>query len=118
MSANVSEYVERRNDNIYVGSSRVTLESIVVLWRRGERPEEIREGFPTVSLAAIYGSIAYYLDHQEEIDNFLRQNAEMRQRQRAEDEAATPEFHASVRERFAKAYEHMGSGDALQPSKP
>jgi len=37
----------------------------------GKSPEAIREDFPLLKLAQIYGMIAFYLDHQAEIDEYL-----------------------------------------------
>ncbi|HEU5367561.1 MAG TPA: DUF433 domain-containing protein [Ktedonobacterales bacterium] len=105
MSAN---YVEARDGNLYVGKSRVTLETIILKWQMGDSPEEIHKGFPSVPLAAIYGTIAYYLEHQEELDRFLRENEELAQAQRAAAEAANPEFYARMRQRFAEARKRLG----------
>ena len=69
----------------------------------GDRPEEIHQGFPTVPLAAIYGTIAYYLEHQEELDRFLQGYEEMAQAQQAAAEAANPEFYARMRQRLNEA---------------
>ena len=49
--------------------ARVTLDSIVQAYLRGETPEEIAERFPAVSLADIYGTIAYYL--RDQVDVYL-----------------------------------------------
>lgn len=40
---------------------------------RGQSPEEIVANFPQLSLADVYAALAYYLDHQEEIDRRMRQ---------------------------------------------
>jgi uncharacterized protein (DUF433 family) len=60
---------------IRLRGSRVTLETLVGAFKRGDSPEEIQEGFPTVSLAQIYGAIAWYLDNQADADNYLGQRA-------------------------------------------
>lgn len=100
----VSDYV-RVHEGVYrVGESRVSLASIVINWRQhGLTPEQIHESFPTLSLAAIYGAIAYYLDHQEAVDAYLREEEELAQRLQAENEAAHPEFFARMRARLAEA---------------
>src|SRR5436309_1649321 len=61
---------------IRVGESRVTLDVLLQYWRMGMKPEEIARGLDTVSLADIHGALAYYLRHQTEIDQYLRQREE------------------------------------------
>ncbi len=72
MSSNESEYVEQRNDGYYLAGSRVSLDSVIYAFRRGEGPETILEHFPAIgSLAKVYGAIAFVLDHPQEIDAYL-----------------------------------------------
>ena len=105
------EYVEARDGNFYIGKSRVTLDSIIIYWQMGNSPEHLHESFPTVPLAAIYGTIAYYLEHKEEVYQYLRENEERWERLRAEQEAARPEFYARMRQRFAEAPKRLGLED-------
>jgi uncharacterized protein (DUF433 family) len=58
---------------IRIGTSRVTLDSIVGAFRAGITPEQLAEGFPTICLADIYFAIGYYLSHQAEIEQYLRE---------------------------------------------
>ena len=99
-----TSYVQARDGNLYVGSSRVTLDSVIIPWQTGQTPEAIHADFPTVPLAEIYGAIAYYLEHRDEVDAWLREGEELYERQRAARQAATPEFYARMRERMAQAH--------------
>lgn len=103
-----NEYVRPRDGNVYIGDTRVTLDSIITPWLDGDTPDAIHEGFPAVSLAAIYGAIAYYLDHQAEVDAYLEEGDELWRIGRAESEAAQPEFYAAMRRRFAEARTRLG----------
>lgn len=103
-----SGYVQERDGNLYVGKSRVTVATILFDWRAGQMPEEIHEGFPSVPLSDIYGTIAYYLEHQAEMDQYLLDIEELWRTQRAASEAAHPEFYAKMRERFAEARARLG----------
>jgi uncharacterized protein (DUF433 family) len=67
------DYVERVGDAYRVTGSRVSLDSIVYSFWNGESPESIVQSFPTLTLEQVYGAIAYYLDHQDEIDEYIRQ---------------------------------------------
>ena len=72
MSPIESEYVEQRNDGYYLAGSRVSLDSVLYAFRRGEAPETILEDFPGIgSLARVYGAIAFALDHPQEMDAYL-----------------------------------------------
>ncbi len=97
-----TEYVQHRDGNIYVGPSRVTIDSVVARWQAGRTPEQIHESFPTVPLAYIYGTIAYYLEHQDEIDAWIRETDELDAARQAAEEAANSEFYALRRQRFAE----------------
>ncbi len=66
-----SEYVEQRNGGYYVAGTRISLDSVVYSFNEGQSPEAIQEDFPLLKRAQIYGAIAFYLDHQVEIDEYL-----------------------------------------------
>jgi uncharacterized protein (DUF433 family) len=61
---------------IRVGQSRVTLDTVIGAFRQGTNPEEIARQFPAVTLAEVYGAIAYHLQHQAEVDSYLQARAE------------------------------------------
>jgi uncharacterized protein (DUF433 family) len=58
-----------------VGKTRVTLDTVVAAFREGATAEEIAQQYPSLTLAATYATIAYYLNHQAEIDTYLREGA-------------------------------------------
>ena len=67
-----SDYIDQRNGGYYVAGTRISLDSVVCSFNRGESPEQVLENYPLVgSLARVYGAIAFYLDHKPEIDNYL-----------------------------------------------
>lgn len=107
-------YVETRGDQVYVRDSRVPLERIVLLWQRGEKLEVIHGDFPSLSLAAIYGTIAYYLSHQDAMDRLISEHKRQNAAQRAALEAARPEWHASLRTRMAEARVRLEHDDKLE----
>lgn len=61
---------------IRVGRSRVTIDTIIEAHLRGNSPEEIARQFSAVTVAEVYGAIAYYLQHQAEMDAYLRERQE------------------------------------------
>ncbi len=65
------DYIERRGGGYYVAGIRISLDSIVYAFNEGQSPEAIQENFPVLKRSQIYGAIAFYLDHQAEIDKYL-----------------------------------------------
>ena len=62
----MSEFVEQRVGGMYyLTGSRVSLASIVYGFQDGESPETIQRNFPTLSLAQVYGAIAFYLSNPQ-----------------------------------------------------
>ncbi|HCC58344.1 MAG TPA: hypothetical protein DEQ47_14015 [Solibacterales bacterium] len=68
------EYVEQRNGGYYIAGTRISLDSVVYSFNEGNSPEAIQENFPLLKPAQIYGAIAFYLDHQAELNEYLAQS--------------------------------------------
>jgi uncharacterized protein (DUF433 family) len=69
-----SEYIEQRDGGYYVSGTRISLDSVVYAFNRGESPENILENFSHLDkLARVYGAIAFYLDHKPDIDKYLEE---------------------------------------------
>ena len=64
-------YIQQRNGGYYVGDTRVSLDSVVYSFQRGNSPETIQAEYPLLKLSQIYGAVAYYLDHQAAVDRYL-----------------------------------------------
>ena len=67
------EYVEERNESFYVQDTRVSLDSVVYAFLRGDSPEGIVESFPVLNLEQVFGALAFYLANQEKVDQYLSQ---------------------------------------------
>jgi uncharacterized protein (DUF433 family) len=67
---------------IRIGSSRVTLDSILAAYHNGSTPEEIAIQFSVLRLEDIYSTIAYYLNHRQEIESYLEQRDQQAQQLR------------------------------------
>jgi hypothetical protein len=50
----------------------VSLASIIYAFRDGASPESLQHSFPTLSLAQVYGAIAFYLNHPQESEADLQ----------------------------------------------
>ena len=58
------ENAEEQSGAYYAAGTRVSLDSIVECFNEGMSAESILAEFDTLTLAQIYGAIAYYLDNQ------------------------------------------------------
>jgi uncharacterized protein (DUF433 family) len=72
---------------IYVGGSRVTLDSVLAAFNNGSTAEEIVQQFPALALADVYAVLAYYLRRQAEIDEYLRERQATAEQVRRDNEA-------------------------------
>jgi uncharacterized protein (DUF433 family) len=89
-------YVEKRGEGYYIAGSRVSLDSVVAAYWRGQPPESILRSYPLLALAQIYGAIAFYLSNQAEIDLYLDEWSVRTAEQRLEAGHAHPQLHAEL----------------------
>jgi uncharacterized protein (DUF433 family) len=87
-----SEYIEQRNGGYYVAGTRISLDCVVYSFERGNSPEAIQNSFPLLKLAHIYGAIAFYLDHQAEVRQYLENEEQRIQESTIELSEANPEL--------------------------
>ena len=73
-----------------VGDTRVSLDSVVYAFNRGEDAAEIQRNFDTLTLAEVHAAIAYYLHNKAAVDEYLRQGEIEFERRRAENRANNP----------------------------
>jgi uncharacterized protein (DUF433 family) len=85
---------------ILVGKTRVPLDTVIWEFNHGATPEEIVMRFTTLALADVYSVIAYYLNHQSEIDEYLRSRRERAEQLRQEVESRYNEDVKGMRERL------------------
>jgi uncharacterized protein (DUF433 family) len=97
------EYIERREGGYYVAGTRVSLDSIIHAFRRGESPETICQNFELLSLEEVYGAIAYYLANHVDIDSYLNHQNE----KWVEGRRSAEPLPANLRERLMRAREEM-----------
>ncbi len=67
----VKEYIEQRDGAYLIRGTRVSLDSVVYAFLRGESPEGIAESFPALSLEQIFGALAFYMANREAVDLYL-----------------------------------------------
>lgn len=100
MAIHSVEHVREREGEYFVGNTRVTLYGAIGAWKNnGRTVEGIVDAYPSVTLADAYGAVAFYLDHEQEMDEYFAFLQREFERRRAESQAADPEFHAETRRR-------------------
>ena len=67
----VKEYVKKVEDVYRVGDTRVSLDSLIYLFREGMSAESMVENYSALTLEQVHGALAFYLGNQKEIDAYL-----------------------------------------------
>lgn len=62
---------------IRLTGTRILLDTIIYAFQQNHTAEQIVSDYPTLSLADVYAVLAYYLNHQDEVDTYLRQRAKL-----------------------------------------
>jgi uncharacterized protein (DUF433 family) len=96
---------------IRVGASRVTLDVLLADYRNGWTPEQIVQELDTLDLADVYGAIAYYHRHKEDIEEYLRLRKEEAEALRRRIEAGQPD-RAQLKARLLARMSQGSGGDA------
>jgi len=65
------EHVRRVEGAYRVGDTRVSLDSLVYLFREGMSAESMVESYPALTLEQMHGALAFYLANQKEVDAYL-----------------------------------------------
>jgi uncharacterized protein (DUF433 family) len=76
-----------------VGNTRVSLDSVVYGFNRGEDAAEIQRNFDALSLAEVHAAIAYYLHNKAEVEQYL--DEQKLSRKRFAPESSATSLHGS-----------------------
>lgn len=57
-----------------IGATRVRVNNVVFLHKQGKTPEQILIEYPDLNLAQVHAALAYYYDHQGEIEAELAED--------------------------------------------
>ena len=105
MAYPVSPYIEERDGGLYVAGTRVSLDSVVIRFQQGASPEKIVQSFPALRLSQVYGAIAYYLENEKTIGEYIAEGEREIERSRVPLSQTNPDLFA----RLEAARRHMGS---------
>lgn len=67
-----------------VGSTRVSIDSVIHAFKQGYSPEEIALDFDSLTLGEVYSAINYYLQHKDEVEKYLAERASQEEQLRSE----------------------------------
>ena len=89
---------------VRLAGSRITLDTVLGCYRRGETPEEIAAEFPPLSAADLHAVVSYYLHHRHKVDTYLDQSRQEAAALRAVIDARPDNraLHRRLRERRAQ----------------
>ncbi len=74
LAISLPEFLIEDSDGwIHFHGSRVGLSSLIAPYQDGYSPEMLAAEYPTLSLATIHKTIAFYLEHRDAIDLYLDQ---------------------------------------------
>ena len=77
---------------IRVGSARVLLEIVIRAFQDGASAESIVDSYSTLTLADVYGAIAYYLRHQDSVEAYLNQREQLAESVKQRIDAIQPDL--------------------------
>ena len=72
--------LDREGVPFIVGTTMKVVEIVVGRMAHGWSPEELHFQYPHLSLGQIYSALAYYSDHQEELDRDIERRLEQADR--------------------------------------
>jgi uncharacterized protein (DUF433 family) len=98
------EYVQQRSGGYFVEDTRVSLDSIVYSFLRGESPEGIAESFPALTLEQVFGALTFYLANRDAVDQYLSKGKEEFEQLRQEARRMNPSLYAKLAEARQKSH--------------
>jgi uncharacterized protein (DUF433 family) len=91
-------YVEQRDGGYFVAGTRVSLDSVVYAFLRGESPEGIADSWPALTLEQVFGALSFYLANRDSVDQYLSDGKQEFQLLRERWRQANPALHAKLME--------------------
>src|SRR5258706_194914 len=90
------EYVEEREGGYFLVGARVSLDSVVYSFLRGESPEGIVDSFPALTLEQVFGALSFYLANRDSVDHYLSEGKQEFLVLREQSRQANPALHARL----------------------
>ena len=91
------EYVTKIQGAFRVGDTRVSLDSLVYLYREGMSAEGMAESYPALTLEDVHGALAFYLANRSEVDAYLAEGQSDAESNHEESRRTNAELIAKLR---------------------
>lgn len=83
-----------------IAGMRITVELVVIATNHHKlSPEEICKYWPPLTLGEVHSALAYYYDHQEEVERLIKEGDEFVEKMRRQNEPAQREFERRMKAR-------------------
>src|SRR2546427_752577 len=86
------QYVKKSEGVYRVGETRVSLDSLVYLFREGMSVESMVESYSALTMGDVHGALAFYLANEKEIDAYLADGERMAEIQHTQSRDANAEL--------------------------
>lgn len=90
--------MEQHSGAYFIAGTRVSLDSVVYAFLRGESPEGIAESFPSLGLEQIFGALAFYLANRDIVDHYLSEGEREFEAMRQKAQRDHPALYAKLAE--------------------
>jgi uncharacterized protein (DUF433 family) len=89
-------YVKKVEGAYRVADTRVSLDSLVYLFREGLSAESMVESYSALTLEQVHGALAFYLGNHKEIDEYLAEGRRAAHAQHEESRKTNAELIAKL----------------------
>lgn len=93
----LKEYVKCVEGTYRVGDTRVSLDSLVYLFREGLSAESMVDSYPVLTLEQVHGALAFYLGNQKTVDSYLAEGERSAESQHLQSRQSNAELIAKLR---------------------
>jgi uncharacterized protein (DUF433 family) len=90
------DYVQNIDGAYRIADTRVSLDSLVYLFREGMSAESMVESYPDLTLEQVHGTLAFYLANQSEIDAYLAEGEHAAESQHQQSRQTNAELIAKL----------------------
>jgi len=93
----LKEYVTKAENTYRIGNTRVSLDSLVYLFREGVSAESMVESYPALTLEQVHGALAFYLANQKDIDAYVAEGERTSEAEHRKSHQTNAELIAKLR---------------------
>src|SRR5437870_5630184 len=89
-------YVNKVEGAYRIADTRVSLDSLIYLFREGMSAESMVECYPALTLEQVHGALAFYLGNQKEMDAYLAEGQRAAELKHTQSRRANAELIAKL----------------------